>query len=161
MVTFFFDDAIAKVWFDASTRCLYTKVQRTLTSSDLQRLAKTVRSLIKKLKRQNRGLLCSVTDMQSCENWSAEMVKDLVENVVAAEYEAGIDRKFVVRPTDSVSRRALVYGLVSVPNMNTSVHDHHELNREIAHFRTSNETEFAKKTKPFQRLMQRIASIGS
>jgi hypothetical protein len=84
-----------------------------------------------------------------------------VEHVVAAEYEAGIDRKFVVRPTDSVSRRALVYGLVSVPNMNTSVHDHHELSREIALFRASNQTEILKTARPFQRLMKRLSSIGS
>jgi hypothetical protein len=161
MVTFFFDDAIAKVWFDDSTRCLYTKVQRTLSTADLKRLSKTVCGVIKKVKRQPHGLLCSVTDMQSCENWSTEMVRDLVEHVISAEYKAGITRKFVVRPTDSVSRRALVYGLVSVPNMNTSVHDSHELSREIQHFRITSEAESPKKGRPLQRLIKRIVNIGS
>lgn len=132
MITFYLDDAIAKVWHDDALNCVVTKVHRTMTTSDLERLAKTVSETIKKLRRRHPGMLYAVTDLQTCHHWSADMVKDFVLNVVAAEYKAGAARKYFVRPVDGQSRNALVHGLLAAPNMNTSVHDNLlEVLREI------------------------------
>jgi hypothetical protein len=162
MITFYLDDAIAKVWHDDTIPCIFTKVHRTMTSADLERLSKTVSETVKKLKRRDRGILFSVTDLHSCENWSADMVKDFVLAVVSAEYKAGIARKFVVRPADSHSRNALVHGLVAAPNMNTSVHDDLlEILREIERFKSTNPNSLQENNhgmNPFRRLVKLMTS---
>lgn len=63
MITFYFDDAVAKVWYDSSMKCLFMKVQRALTSSELDLLAKAVLGAIKKLKRDSDGALYLVSDL--------------------------------------------------------------------------------------------------
>jgi hypothetical protein len=165
MVTFYFDDATAKVWYDDSIQCLFTKVHRTLTSADLELLSKTVCNAVKRLNRQHRGSLFSVTDLQSCENWSVDMIKDLMIHVISAEYKAGIARKFFLRPINISSRNALVQGLLSLPNMNTSVHDHQrDVIFEIEQIRSTGDAESLRSKsagRPFQRFIQRFTKVRS